>query len=315
MPIDRTTLITGPAIITYNGQSFYTEGDIELSPGISYGEINTSMHGKVDSYIDDIVAEISFTPAGQWIAGHLSVLWPYTNPIIGSSIFGATDKNVVIQTLAGQQLTWKAGAITAMPDIILSATKTPIGAVTLTCIGANDTAWTDTAKRAVIEAQAFSDTSFDPSQIKMAAYSAALTGASAPWDDIQTEEGWTISFDLSTESRMTDAQGTVEMTLGGVVATAKCVPVGISESELMDALPLQGAGIQRGTRLSGLGADLTIQGPTAGDPIVVLKNATLTTGSLVFGQTALRTGEIAFESAVTFTNGARNALFTVGTVT
>ena len=312
--MDRTNIITGPACITYKGQTFYTADDIELNPGITYGEILTSMHGKVDSFIDDIVAEISFTPAGQWIAAHLAVLFPYTNPLIGGSVFGAVDSDLVIQTLAGQQITYKSAALTGMPDLTLSATKTPMASVTIACIGANDTDWTDVAKRAVIQAQAFADASFDPAQIKMAAYSAALNGAAAPWDDIQTEEGWTISFDVALEPRKTDAFGTVDMTLGGVVATAKCVPVGISESELFDKLPLQGAGVRRGTRMSSLGADLTIAGSDVGDPTVTLKNAVLTTGALRFGQTALRTGEIAFESAVTFTAGVRNELFTVGSV-
>jgi hypothetical protein len=312
--MDRANIINGPAIITFKGASFYTAGDIELNPGISYGEINTAMHGKVDSFIDDIVAEITFTPAGQWIAEHLAVLFPYATPVIGSSIFGSTDSDVTIQTLAGQLITWKAGAITKMPDLILSAVKPALGAVTIACIGENATAWSDEAKRAVVAATAFSDASFDPADIKMAAYVAAITGASAPWDAIQTQEGWTISFDVKAEPVKTDALGTVDMRIGGVTASAKCIPVGISEAQLLAKLPLQGAGIARGTRLSTLGADLTITGPNVGDPIVVLKNAVMTTGQLKFGSTALRIGEIAFECAVTFTTGVRNALFTVGSV-
>lgn len=312
--MNRASIIRGPAIITFGGQTFYTAEDIEVNPGITFGEVNTAMHGKVDSFIDDIVSEITFTPAGQWLAAHLAVLFPYTNPVIGGSIFGSSDSDVVIKTLAGQQITYKAGAITKMPDIILSAVKPALGAVTISCIGKQDTDWDDEAKRAVVAAQAFADTSFDPSKILMAPYAAALTGASAPWDDIQTEEGWTLSFETALEPVKTDSLGTVDMTIGGVTAMAKCVPVGISESDLLAKLPLQGTGIRRGLRLSGLGADLTIQGPATGDPIVVLKNAVLTTGALRFGRTALRTGEIAFESAVTFTDGARNALFTVGTV-
>lgn len=313
MAIDRTTIIAGPAIITFKGVTLYTEGDIELSPGISYGEIKTAMHGKVDAFIDDIVSQIKFTPAGQWITAHLAVLWPHTNPVIGSSLFGATDSNVTIQTLAGQLITWKTGAISDMPDIILSAVKPAIGAVTIDCIGANNTAWSDAAKRAVVATQAFADTSFAPADIKMAAYTGVITGGSAPWDAIRAQDGWTISFKVDKEPVKTDADGTVDMRIAGVTATAKCIPVGISETQLLAKLPLQGAGIVRGKRLSGLGANLTIAGPTSGDPSVVLINAVMTDGAMKFGSTALRVGEIAFESCVTFTAGARNALFSVGT--
>jgi len=314
MSIDRTTIIKGPAIITHNGATFYSADDITLSPGISFGEIATSMHGMVDKFIDDIVAEISFTPAGQWLAAHLAALWPYGNPTIGGSIFGATDKDVVIQTLAGQEIIWKCGGLTAMPDLILSTTKTPMGSVTIACIGQKATAWSDTAKRAVITAKAFADTSFDVSQIPSSAYTAELDGAAAPWDSFQTKEGWTLSFDLGTEPTQTDSEGTVDMSISSVGVIAKCQPMGISEAELIAKLPLQGAGIRRGARLSSLGADLTISGAAAGDPQVVIHNAVLTDGPLAFGATALRAGEIAFEAMLTFTNGARNNLFTIGSV-
>jgi hypothetical protein len=312
--MERTSIIKGPAIITFNGATIYTKDDITLSPGITWGEITTSMHGMVDKFIDDIVSTISFTPAGQWVTEHLAMLWPYGNPTIGGSIFGTTDKDVVIQTLAGQQITWKAGALNAMPDIILSATKSPIGSATIACIGAKDTEWTDTAKRAVIAATAFSDTSFDPSQIIQSTYTGVLAGASAPWNDIQTQDGWTISFALGVDPVTVDSEGTVDMTINSVGVTAKCTPVGISEANLLAKLPLQGAGIRRGARASDLGADLTISGASAGDPEVVIKNAVLTDGPLQFGATPLRVGEIAFEAMLSFTAGARNALFTVGVV-
>ena len=110
-----------------------------------------------------------------------------------------------------------------------------------------------------------------------------------------------------------DSDGTVDMRITGVTATAKCIPVGISEAQLIAKLPLQGTGMTRGKRLSSLGANLTIAGANSGDPSVVLINAVMTDGGMKFGASALRVGEIVFESCVTFTAGARNALFSVGT--
>ena len=314
MTIDRTDIIAGPAIVTYDSQVFYFEGDITVRPVIDRFDVNVSAFGKVDERLDNITWEISGTPAGQWVAGHLSVLWPYQNPTLYSSVFGATDKNLTIQTLAGQLHTYKAAAVVSMPDFILSATKPPIGEITWRAIGANDTAWTDDAKRAAITANAFADTSFDPAQIKTVPYSAAW-GSSSPWDDIETEDGWTISFDVGIEDRPVDSQGIVDGILTSVGVMAKCVPVGVTANQLLSLMKLQGTGIKRGTSLSGNAEDLTLTGADSGSPLVSVYNCAPVEAGYRFGQSVLRQGELGFVAIRQFTTGAAGALFDVDSVT
>ena len=309
MTLQRSTIIRGPGIVTFDSQVFYTEGDIVATPTIETFKIGTSMYGDVDERLDNIIWELAFTPAGQWKAGHLPVLWPYTNPTIGSSIFGAADKNVVVQSLAGQQMTFKAGAVTGMPDIILSAGKPAIGQVTMQCVGADNTAWSDSAKRAAVAAVAFSDTSFDPTDIKTAAFSSAW-GAVSPWDDFQTQEGWVISFEVSLDDVRTDTDGLVDKTLGNIGVMAKCVPVGISETQLLALLKIQDTGIARGVSLSGNSNDLVIDGG-AGNPKVTINQASPKEGPFRWGRTVLRAGEIGFVATHEFVTGARQALFAV----
>lgn len=311
--MDRTNIIQGPAIVTYNSQVFYTEGDITVTPQVNTFDVMASAFGKVDERLDQITYEIGFTPAGQWVAGHLPVLWPYQNPSLYSSIFGATDKDLTIQTLAGSLHTYKAAAVVSMPEIFLGATKTPIGAITFRAIGENDTEWSDEAKRAVIAATTFADTSFDPAQIKTAPYTAAW-GSTSPWDDIETESGWTFSFDVSIEDRICDSQGMVDGIITSVGVMAKCVPVGVTEANILALLKLQGSGVARGASLAGNAANLVITGPSAGYPLVTVYNCAPKECGFVFGQSSLRHGELGFVAIRKFTTGAATALFNVSSV-
>ena len=315
MAIDRRTIISGPAILTFRGATFYTTGGITVDPGITLGQIITDQHGKVDDFLDNIVSTVTFTPAGQWIPAHIDVLYPYRTPQIGSSIFGATDDDVVIQSLDGQRLTLKTGGITQMPALSLSAIRPPFGQCTITCIGANDTEWTDTAKRAVLAAQAFADASFRRDQIKMAAYYASLAGATGGWGEFSAAEGWTITPEVQTYAIDTDAEGTCDIRLAGVNLTASCIPVGITESEMLAQLPFQGANIRRGQRLSKFGKDLTIAGKESGDPTVTIKSAVLTNAPFIYNAQSLRNGEAVFQSSVSFNDGGlMQPLFTLGLV-
>jgi len=309
MTIQRSNIVAGPGILTFDSQVIYSADDIIATPNIDTFMIPTSMYADVDERLNDILWEIALTPSGQWKEDHLSVLWPHTNPTIGSSIFGATDKNVVINSLAGQKMTFKAGAVTGMPDIILSAHKTAIGQLTLSCIGADNTAWSDTAKRSAVDAEAFSDTSFDPDDIKTVPYTSAW-GNESPWDSFDTEDGWTISFELATQDITVDSFGIVDRRITGIAVIARCVPQGISESQLQTLLKIQGSGIARGVSLSGNAKDLVIDGGS-GNPKVTINNAAPKEGPFRYGQTVVRAGEVAWVAVQEFNTGARQAIYAV----
>src|SRR5690606_2508670 len=120
----------------------------------------------------------------------LGVLWPYASATIGASVFGATDKPLVIQTVDGKQITYAAAAVTRMPSLSLSATRQIHGEVEFTCLGTNNEAWTATGNLVEVASVAFADTGFDPAAIITQPYTGAW-GVSAPWSSIKTKEGWT----------------------------------------------------------------------------------------------------------------------------
>lgn len=308
MAIDRTTIIRGPATVTFDSQVMYTEDDIILRPILSRFDVGTSAYGKVDERLDDIIYEVTFTPVGKW--GYATKLCPHTTPSIGSSIIGATDKNLTINTLAGRLITLNAAAVSKMPDIRFSSSKPLWGPVTFTAVGKNTTAWTDAAKRISDASAAFADTSFAPADIVTQAYTVAW-GSAIPFATLQTEDGVTVSFEMSTQPVKTDLDGTVDMTLEDVQVIVRMIPVGLSETHILTLLKTQGTGVTRGASLGVLNGEiLNISGTGV---YFRLYEAVPVEAPFRFGRTALRTGEIAFMGAATFTTGARTPLFYLGT--
>jgi len=308
MSSNRTTIIRGPAIVTYDSVVMYTEGDITFRLVLTRADINVSAFSKVDERLDDITTEVSFTPAGVW--AYRTVLLPHTTPSIGSSIIGATDKDLVIHTLAGKTITVRACAITSMPQVNFGTTQQLWGAVTFTGVGTNTTAWSHASKRVLDATATFSDTSFDPTAILTQPYTVAW-GASSPWNAITTEDGVRVSFELDAQPVKVDSEGTVDMTLENVQVIARMKPVGVSEADVIALLKAQDTGAARGVSLqSHNSAVLNISG--TGVYFRIYKAAPVE-GPLAFGRTTLRAGELAFIGTAEFATGARQPLYYHGT--
>ena len=307
----RASIIRGPAIIQFDGTTIFTSDDISLETQIDTFKLTSSIHGEGDERLSDISFHLSFTPESFW--SYADTLCPHSAPVYGSSIFGAADKDITIQTLAGQRITLCAGAVTKMPDLTLSAGKPLWGSCEMTAIGKQDTDWSDAAKRAVIAAQAFTDTTYN-SASRLTVPCTAAWGSSSPWNTIDTQEGWTLTFDMSTDSVSSDTDGLVDMTLGTVTVTAKCTPIGISEQNLLDLLRIQGAGVKRGSSLAANKNNLVIQGAASGDPLVTLYNAVPKSAGMAFGQTVLRAGEVGFVAINAITSGTAGPLFNLASV-
>lgn len=315
MPIARTSIITGPAIVQYRGATFITKEDIKLTIGLEVFDISTSILGKVDERVKERVAQVTLTPSGEW--ENLGVLWPYAAMAFGKSIFdgasyggSAGDLPLVIHTIAGRKLTFAAAAITKLPDIILSATKSLIGPVTFTCIGKDNTAWSadDSFLKEEAAALANPSSTFDPANIKTQPYSAAW--GSSPWDAFVTAGGFNVSFNLRTQPIETDSDGVVDHRFADIQVEAKCQPLGISEVQLRDALALQGTGVARGRSQKSVGNDLVITGADEAVEITLTK-ASMRSGGMDFGAASPRIGEVIFSANRNFTSGAADPLFAI----
>ena len=244
MAIQRSTIIRGPAAVTYGGATFFTKGDINVTIEHSTFDIETSSFGKVDTRVSGRKATITFTPDGVLNAAQAAILWPYSATAYGASILADAELVITPTTPTGggtssNKWTFYNAAITGMPDLILSATKTLVGQVTLTAIGKDTTAPSVAASLVLITASSAAvDAEYTNANVVTEPYTAAwgstITG-------IETRDGFTCSFNAATEDVMTDSEGVRDLLLVGLEARISCQPINISEANLVTALAIDQA--------------------------------------------------------------------------
>ena len=302
----RTDILRGPAIIQYQGQTFYSQADITVELAQETFGVNVANFGKVDDRVDQVMHRISFTPAGQWAA--LSVLFPYASALIGSSVFGA-DKTLTIWTVDGKKRVYKAGAVTKMPNIMLAATKTLFGDVQFTCLHAEASDWSAANSLFTDSAEAYpGDAAFDAAQIITQPYTCAW-GEDAPWDSFLTKEGVGVEFNLQLNPEINDSKGLFDYTFQSLEVSAKLQPEGVTPAQVLSLLKHQGAGAIRG-RSTATTNKLKIAGAGV---FVSLSGAAPILGNEAYGAMARRVGQMEFRATRTFTAGAVDPLFVVAT--
>jgi hypothetical protein len=306
MAFDRTQVIQGPAIITFNAYTYYTEGDITVETQRETWEPKTSIYGALTKRAASTpVTKIKFTPVGV-AAAATNYINAFTPANIGQLLFGATDKPVVIQTVAGKQITWAAGAITKTPDLILSSLKMLWGEMEISTIGKKSTALTDPAFMAAIITQAFSDTSFDSSKVPSAPYQAALgTSPASPFDAIVTQDGFTVSNNMTVNPLKIANYGTVNWVIAEVIASVKFIPANCDDQDLWNLFQLQGSNaIAPGGDVASLNQNLVITGGVTPNSVnCTISNVGPDKTASRYGLAVLRAGEVELFSRKSFVSG------------
>ena len=302
--INRTTIISGPALIQFASQKFWSKGNVEVKIVNDRFDLETSHFGKVDSRYQDRKVEVSFEPSGAITSALAAVLWPYGATTVGTSIFTGTDRPLEIFGRDGRKITVHAAALTKMPALRLGANTTPLGPVTFTGIIKNNTDPTNAAAYYTEAAVVYpGDAGFAIADIKTLAASAAW-GSSAPWNAVVSENGFEIDFNLSLAQQKVDGIGTVDMTFQSLEVMLKAIPVGPAATDILaKSSPTSGMGA------SMAGADnLTV---TAGTVAAMISKPALTDSGLVFGSSAKRVGPTVWTATRTVTTGTADPLFTV----
>lgn len=314
MPISRTdsSIIRGPAIITYNGVTFYAKDDIKVKTRLDLFDIQASGIGSIDKRINQVLSEITFTPHGEISSNLLGVLFPHAAAITGASAMPVSDNNLVIQPYNGKErCTYKNAFVSKMPEVSLAATKTPFGQVTFSGFGSNNSAWSTAGRIVDVADNAFSDTGLSSSAVRTMAYTAVLGSLSAPWNNIRTKTGWTVSFDVGMDPVEEDSTGIFDYIYNGQVKVdAKCNPIGIKVADLHALMAtFQGTGGARGNSASGNRCNLVLSGATGGINMT-LNDMVLDEASHRYG-VGDRVEQLALNNIRGLSNGALNALFTI----
>ena len=302
MATTRQSIVRGPGTVTFGGVKLFDAGGITAEVESSTQEIPSSIAGKLDTIKTDQIGKIALTPVGEISGALLALLYPYQTPNPGASVMGEADRPLVIASRAGTKVTFHNAALSKIPDLVLSPVKTAFGQAEFTALLANGKLPTDADSFFRVEAAEYADG--EPGRTGLAGCHYVGTWGELPIPD--TQDGWSVSFELQLDPVTTDSQGTIDYTFGGLTVRASCTPLGLSESQILGALPI----------LSGRGAstatanDLVISAPNPG-LTVTLKNAALVTGPLAWGATTLRAGQIGFVAHRAVSGGAPGALYSV----
>jgi hypothetical protein len=312
--ISRTQILRGPCQITWGAGSapLYSKGDVAVTARTQTLGIATSGFGEIDQRAVDIEYKIRFTPSGEWL-NHAEMLFAPMALNVGQSIFGATDKTLVIKpfTTPQQVLTFKNVALSRMPTLRLTAAETIFGEVEFTAIRSDTSTWevVDSIVAASVYA-APSHSTFDVDQHMVQPWGAAW-GAS-PWDSFQTETGWTIIPGMELSEQRVDNAGLIDLCVRALSVTAQATPIdtSLTESVVLAKLGHAGSGRVRGQGLGGLGADLVLSSADGGST-VTLDKAALIDAQLGWGSETKRIGQCTWRATRTFTSGVANPLLTI----
>ena len=120
MSTNLATLITGPCLVSYDGSTFRSKGDVKLDLALDTFDVTNDLYQLVDKRVSGQPIKVSFQPEG--IFGDLAVLFPYFAAALGSFITP----------------TWTCGAVDATANTV-ALTNTALAAGTPVSFGTTGT--------------------------------------------------------------------------------------------------------------------------------------------------------------------------------
>lgn len=299
---NRTTIVRGPCKIAYDGATFYSKGGVSLTMTNATFDKETDAYGVVSKSKTDFQIVVEFEPVGE--IEDLAKLYPYGNTAMGASIYGGSDKPLVITALDATY-TINNAAVTQMPSIRCTANNTAFGTVQFTGLLEINGDPSALADYYAVAGGGSIGTAFDPTKIITAPYQATL-GAVGPFF---SENGFEISFELGLNPVVVDGIGTVDMSMQNLGATITCIPTGLAEASFDTFFGSLDAGEELAS--SALG----IETATVGGLDFACAAVQVLDLQKRFSPTDNRLGQLTLAAKRTFSTGAPQPLFTVAAVT
>lgn len=310
MTISRhNALVRGPAILEFkwktgsgsvavtNTYRIRTKDDVVFTPETRTFDVESSELGIIDRRAEEKLATCTFTPVGVVDADGIALLWPHLAKFPGQSLFGAKDVELTVWPVAGAAATshdygmvvMENVAVTKMPSIQLSPTKTAIGQVEVRGILSDDHIWGCDTHWYLTDDNAPTLAALNPASIVTAPANLAW----GDWENIRTKDGVTIEFEMGTQDEVEDEGGVYDITLTDLKARARFTPVAGWDMESVGERLHNQDDLYRGG--SVFRADLTATSKEAGGLIVNLFGCSLLTMPMTYGATSPRLGELTLE--------------------
>lgn len=300
MSVARSALVRGPGIVTWNSITMFSRTDIAVKLAPAFAAVMTSMYDEVDKVKTDLQVKCAVTLWGAWES--LSVLFPSAlmNPTIGASLFGGSDLPLVITGRNGDQVTIVNAQITKLANLYLGVDSDLFAAdVEFTGLLAGGANPEDSASYfTTAVGQTFTESAFAKTNFKRLRVTGAW-GSKTGWTAIIPQKGVQIGWALKLRPVPCDGLGTVDMTIEGLIGSAKCIPIGPTMAQEKTQSFIE---TQHGTLQSTNAADL-VWTANGGAPVITLKSAAMNEFSLMFGSDPLRNGEVNWNTTRGFSSG------------
>lgn len=300
----QPTVIQGPAVVSYNGYDYFTQGNVVIDYNYETWNPATAAFGKLGERLKTKMAQVSFTPAGMYTAATAAKYWPNNIANIGQSIFTAAALPVAVSPLTGNKVTFARGGIVRYPALQLSPLATMWKEMSILCLGDPALSMTNVAWIQAIAATAV-PTTFDETKVLSPRYTATLGAvfAAAEPDD----EGFSIEPVFETKSMTLANYGRVDEIITSLGMRAKFKPLSLTEAQIATLIKLQDAAAALPGDSIGTADDLVITGTGLS---LTLKQMGAMDASLLYASGEWRQGEVAFVNKVKFTAGVAQPLFT-----
>ena len=301
--------ITGPAVIVFNGQTYYFQDGLKGSLKRNTESIKVDNFGEIAMVAKNFVVEFTGKAAGVLDATYLDSMFPNPRNKHGQSIFGASDLPLIVwaqHPFDGSDLnkvTWQRGAISKSPTVLCSATKGQIinGEITFTALMASDfdliaaDAWYSAVNAP------YTGTTLDLNDIRYARYTAALGSRSSPYDSMLAIDGFVLESTFGTKDIEVDNFGIIDRVYDAdsYVATCKFKPANLTKAEVDALIRIQDTtALLPGDVIGGSNEDLVISSDTF---IVTLLNCDASDSNDLYQTGVLQRGEVMFINAANFT--------------
>ena len=310
--MNRSSLKRIPGRLAFNGISLYSKKDTTIDTDLVYQQekVGAAGIGDLDNRDKEAYDEIVITPEGRLTTAIAAVLYPYTNPVIGTGIFSDTDVPCVVHGNDNSLDTHAAAAVVQMPQMIFHPVKTILGQLKLLALRGNGKNWSDanSLRTFADTGGTFTDAAMTTAGIITQDYTVTW-GAFSGWAGMDFYDGLTFEPKIEFVDDNVAVHGLFNRRTKSVGGMLRGIPIGASRSMIDTQLKIQGTGAVRGASGAAKAATVTV---TGADSKVYL---TFPLGQLVKskvqnGVEQLREGEVAWEALPVLTSGVRGAFFT-----
>ncbi len=306
--IDRTTIKSGPALLTWNTAKLYFRDGLTIAEEVSTFDVTADAVIGSQKRVNDRMITLTGTPVGQW--KDLAVIFALLSATPGTRLFGASDKAATVHFKDGDLFTFHNCGLTTLPPLSFSPLRTMLGSIGFECRVKNDT--DPTAANAIFTRSntAFNDTSFAFANIPTVPYT--LTWGADDWEGFNTRDGVVITPRVAWSDIPCDNIGIVEKEVTGLEVTAAFTPQGVAQSYIDAKLAMQNsAAAARGAIVSATtGVDFVLAGTGV---YVTLANAILRKAGYRAQTGQQRHAEFEAVACLDIDTGVPVAQMTVGT--